>query len=149
MRFALMACGLAILCGCTTVQVPNYIKSDRPYIRKMYGDFSKIDATVRNVLVRHGWKIQSEARPSVYEHGSDESGRDILLFTKVKQHPMILYSSYTHLNVLIHEITEGAEVEIRYSKVTPLFFKHFTSTRNDKLANRLLDAIELDLVEGK
>jgi hypothetical protein len=151
MRSALIVALLTVFCGCTTVQLPNYIKSDRPYVRKYYGDIEQINAVVRNVLVHNGWKIKSEARPSVYERPSDgqNTEKDVLLFTNVKQHPMILYSSYTHLNVLIHAIAEGAEVEIRYHKVTPLLIKQFNSTRNDKLVNGLLEAIEQALVEGK
>ena len=146
--YAVFSC-LLFLCGCTTT-VPNYIKSDHPYGRKMYGEFTKIDAAVRNVLVHQGWKIVGQADPSTYERGDEEAtDKDILLFTNVKQHPMVLYSSYTHLNVYLHAVPEGAQIEVRYGKVTPLLFKQFNGTRNDKLANKLIEDIEQELLEAK
>ncbi len=129
--------GLVVLCGCTTVQIPNYIKADHPYTCKVYGNFDKIASNVRAVLMRNGFKIDSETNPSVFERPEAESqsdGKDVLIFTSIRQHSMFLYSSYTHLNVFIHAIAEGAEVEIRYGKVTPLVIKQFRSSRNDKLA---------------
>jgi uncharacterized protein (DUF302 family) len=152
MRLAFLACVLAVfLCGCTTVKVPNYIPSNHPYSQKMYGDYEDIVAAVREVLVKNGWKVQGQMDPSVYERaqGGDSSDRDILLFTNVKQHSMFLYSSYTHLNVFIHPTAEGAEVEIRYAKTTPLFIKQFQGSKNDKLAKKLLSQIERELLEKK
>lgn len=152
MHFIILFLSALIFTGCTTLQVPSYIKGDHPYSRKMYGDFDKISAVVRDVVVRNGWKIQSQVNPSVYERiegkGQDTS-KDLLLFTNVKQHSMVLYSSYTHLNIYLHAIADGVEVEIRYGKLTPLGIKQFSSTRADSLANKLLDQIERDLVEGK
>ncbi|MBI4309380.1 MAG: hypothetical protein HY591_03515 [Candidatus Omnitrophica bacterium] len=145
-----MVLALAFLCGCVTVQVPGYIKADHPYARKMYGNFDKIVIAAQNILVRNGWKIKAAMDPSVYERVEGEDGstdKDILFFTDIKQHSMVLYSSYTHLNVFIHAIAEGAQVEIRYGKVTPLLVKQFRSARNDKLANKLLEQIEQELLE--
>jgi hypothetical protein len=150
-RFVLMASMLVVLCGCVSVRVPNYIKADHPYERKMYGDYDMIVATVRNVVVHNGWKIKGETNPSTYERATDDQStdKDVLLFTDVKQHSMFLYSSYTHLNIFFRAIPEGAMVEIRYGKVTPLWFKQFESTRNDALAERLLQQIEQELLERK
>jgi hypothetical protein len=146
---------LAFLClaaaGCTTVRVPNYIQDNHPYVQKIYGDYGKISAVVRDVLVKNGWKVQSETNPSVYERPEAGSSgeNDILLFTNIKQHSRILYSSYAHLNVFIHPIAEGAEVEIRYQKVTPLLIKQVKRTRNDKLGQKLLHQIEMAMLEDK
>ena len=152
MLLRLMVLFLAIVCGCATVQIPGYIKADHPYARKMYGNFDKIVIAARNVLVRNGWKIKTATHPSVYERMEGErenTDKDLLLFTDVKEHSMVLYSSYTHLNVFIHAIAEGAQVEIRYGKVTPLLVKQVQSTSNDKLANKILDQIEQELLESK
>ena len=149
MRLVWMALFLAIACGCTTVQVPGYIKAEHPYARKMQGDFDKVVVAVQNVVVRNGWKIKTAMHPSVYERVEGEnanSDKDILFFTDVKQHSMVLYSSYTHLNIFVHAIADGAQVEIRYGKATPLLIKQFQSTRNDKLANKILDQIEQELL---
>ena len=142
MRNALLAFSFFILTGCTTVHIPNYIKSELNYQRKVYGDFDQIVSSVRSVLAKEGWKIENEIHPSVFERTESEDSKGILIFTGVKQHSMFLYSSYTHLNVFVHAIAEGATVEIRFHKVTPLLIKQFRSNRNDKLANRLLDKIE-------
>ena len=134
--------------GCSTVQIPNYIKADRPYARKVYGDYDNILSTLKTVLAKEGWTVEREMSPSVYERAEQEGAnadKDVLLFTNVKQHSMILYSSYTHLNIIMHAIAEGADVEIRYAKVTPLLIKQFHSDRNDPLATRILDRLEKEL----
>jgi len=141
-----------LLAGCTTVHIPGYIEGGHPYTRKMYGNYDRIVVAVKRVLVRNKWKIQGQMRPEVYER-SQEDGRNadksVLLFTDIKQHSMVLYSSYTHLNVYVYAVADGAQVEIRYGKVTPLLIKQMRSTREDKLAERLLEQIEQDLVEGQ
>ena len=142
---------LIFLCGCT-VQVQSYIKSDHPYARKLYGNYDKIVLIIKEVLAQNKYKILSETHPSVYERSSDENKEtpeDLLLFTDIKQHPMLLYSSYTHLNIFIHAETDGAQVELRYGKTTSFLVKQINSTRNDKLANRLLDQMEQELLETK
>ncbi len=141
---------LICLTGCMSVSVPNYIKGDHPYSREFYGDYHKIVEVTKEVLERNGWDITQETHPSVYERASvedKETAEDVLLFTEVKQHYRLLFSSYTHLNVFCHVTPDGADVEIRYGKLTPLWIKQFQRTRNDRLANRLLDQIEQGLQE--
>lgn len=133
------------MAGCATVNIPNYIDPQHPYVRKVYGDYDAIVAAVRKVLAQEGWAVQSETSPSTYERdGSIEGGATggVLLFTSVKQHSRFLYSSYTHLNAFVRPVAGGAEVEIRYACLTPLGIKQFKGTRNDQLADRILDAIE-------
>ena len=140
------------MAGCTTVQIPNYIEGDHAYTHKMYGQYDRIVIAVKRVLARNRWKIQGQTRPDVYERTQGDgqnADKSVLLFTDVKQHSMVLYSSYTHLNVYVYAIAEGAQVQIRYGKVTPLLVKQMRSTRADKLAQRLLEEIEQDLVENK
>lgn len=142
-RLYALACSVMVLCGCVTVQVPSYIKAEQPYSRKVLGNYDQIAEAARRVLVRNGWKIDTETNANIYERNpeAEASGKDVLFFTNVKQHSMLVYSSYTHLNVFLHPTAEGAEVEVRYIKVTPVI-KRFVSYHNDKLANRLLDQIE-------
>jgi uncharacterized protein (DUF302 family) len=144
MRLALC---LILLCfsGCATVTVGNYIKSDHPYSKKIYGNFDQILETTRQVLAKNGYKVTSESYPSVYERAADahkESPKDVLLFTEVKQHSRIFYSAYTHFNVFVHALTDGAEVEIRYANTSSFLFKQVQNTRNDKLGAKILDQIE-------
>ena len=152
MRIAPVFLSLILLAGCTTIQIPTYIKADHPYTRKMYGDFDHIVVVVKRVLERNGWKIASETHPSVYERSTDEdkeTPKDLVIFTDVKQHTRILYSSYSHLNVFCHANPEGAEVEIRYGKEMPLLIHQFHTTRNDALGESLLGQIEQEMLKVK
>ncbi len=145
MRFALYVMLMLFASGCTTVTVGNYIRSDHPYTKKIYGDYDKIVETIRQVLAKNGYKVTGESYPSVYERPVDahqETPKDLLLFSQIKQHSMIFLSSYTHLNIYIRSVAEGAEVEVRYGKVTSVLVKQFQSTRDDKLGKRILDQIE-------
>jgi hypothetical protein len=152
MRNVLVVLTFFLFAGCTTVQIPTYIKADHPYTRKMYGDFEHIVSVAKRVLTHNGWKISSEEHPSIYERSVDEdkeTAKDVVLLTEIKQHTRILYSSYSHLNVFLHATPEGAEVEVRYGKVMPLLIHQFSKTRNDALGNRLLNEIEQEMVRGK
>jgi len=116
-------------------------------MRKISGNYNKIIEAAKIVLFKENWKIQSELNPSVYERnaqGEDQS-KDVLLMTEIKHHPKIIYSSYTHLNIFIHAIADGAEVEIRYEIFSPTLIKQFHGSRNDPLAKRFLDKIEEEL----
>ena len=133
------------MAGCATVNIPNYIDPQHPYVRKVYGNYEAIVTAVRQVLADEGWAVQSETSPSTYERddSAQNSATDgVLLFTSVKQHSKFLYSSYTHLNAFIRPMADGAQVEIRYACLTPLGIKQFKTTRNDKLVDRILDAVE-------
>jgi len=146
-RLSVIVMSVLALVGCATVQIPNYIKADHPYIRKISGDYDKIIAAIEDVLYRQGWKVQSQVNPSIYERrpGGEDQSRDVLFFTQIKQHANFFYSTYTHLNVFVHATGEGAEVEVRYGALNDLFIKKFEGTRNDPLAKRLLDKIEQEL----
>lgn len=149
--FGLLLLSVLFFTGCTTVQVANYIPGDHPYSKNLYGDRDRIVSVVQHVLNSNGWRILKTVRPSEYERpeAGAKDDQDLLIFTEVRQHSMVLYSSYTHLNVFIRVIADGATVEIRYGKLTPLFIKQFTSSRNDKLVNRLLKQMERELVENE
>ena len=151
LRPAAMVCALALLCGCAA-QTSGYIKADHPYARKLYGDYDKIIMVVKEVLQRNGWSVLEENHPSVYERAAApdmETPKDLLIFTDVKRHFRLFYSTYSRLNVFCRATAEGAEVEIRYAKVTPLGFKQFQSIRNDKLADHLLAQMDQELLETK
>ena len=139
-----------VLVGCTTLQIPSYIKSEHPYSKKVYGDYNKIVYAVRDVLVRNGWKIKTITTPTIYERTLEgDENSNILIFTEVKEQSMVLATSYTHLNVLILSIADGAMIEIRYGKLTQMPFKQMRSSRNDQLANAMLGQIEQKMLETK
>lgn len=139
---------LLFLTGCSTVQIPNYIKADHPYIRRVYGSFDQVSTAVKAVLAQEGFKVEKETAPDVYERDSrdqQEGAKGSLVLTDVKQYSRILYSSYVHLNVYLRQLADGVEVEIRYGKVTTVLFRQLKGTRNDGYARRLLDRIEAQL----
>ncbi len=139
---------MVILClffsGCVSVQISNYIKSDNPYERRVYGDYGKIVSTVQDVLKENGWPIEQQSNPAVYERFEDSLNpdKDVLFFTSIKQKPRFLYSTYVHLNIFVYTLDRGAQIKIYYQSVTPLFIKQNRNTRNDSLVNALLDKIE-------
>ena len=136
-----------MLSGCASVQMTDYIKADHSYERKIYGSFEKVTSAVMFVLHQQGWGIIQEAEPAVYERDEryENNGfNNLLIFTNVKRHSSILYSTYAHLNVLVHCLGNTCDVEIRYGAVTPII-KQLTTTHNDHLAEGLLDAVEREV----
>ena len=120
---------------------------DHPYDRKYYASFEKVTSAFQYVLKKHGWKISSEAEPSVYERDDryDNNGyQNLLIITDTRNNYRVVYSTFTHLNVFIHALDNTCDVEIRYEARTPLI-KQFISTRNDALVQGILDAVEQEI----
>ena len=144
---------LVICAGCSTVQIPNYIPApDNPLVRKFYSPYDQVVQTVKMVLAKQGYAIESSNDPSLYERSAfaDQPGfHQVLLFTPIHQSSRIIYTRYTHLNVFIRSVSDGAEVEIRSSSTNSVLFKQFRRNRNDKLVKRLLDQIERQLLSSK
>jgi len=94
------------------------------------------------VLKNQGWVITDEVDPSVYERDDryDNNGyQNLLIITDAKKKS--LHLSITHLNVFIHSIGNVCDVEIRYEAQTHVV-KEFTTVRNDRLAQGILDAVQ-------
>ncbi len=145
-RLSAVVLALAVLGGCAG-QIPYYIQAKHPYERKMYGNYDKIADAARQVLVRNGWPIQRVTDASVFERTTTEgedTEKDILIFTGIRKHWMVIWPTYTRLNVFVHPTAEGANVDLRWAKVTPFLIK-FQNFRNDALAKRLLEQMEEEL----
>ena len=134
--------------GCASVQIPEYIsRADHPYQRKIDGSFEKIVSSFIYVLKQHGWRVTNGLDPAVYERDdryNNDLYQNLLIMTAVKKNYRVLYTSYTHLNVLIHARANTCDVEIRYETKIPLI-KQFTSARNDRLVEDILDAVEQEV----
>ena len=147
MRFIVLAI-VFVFSGCATTQMPEYIsKVDHPYDRKFYAGYDRVTSAVVYVLKSKGWTINSEADPSIYERDDryENNGyQNELIITNIKKKFGPVYSTYTQLNVLVHSIGNTSDVEIRYQSKKPLI-KEFISTRNDQLADDVLDAIEQEI----
>jgi hypothetical protein len=134
------------LSGCATVPLPGYIsRVDHPYDRKINAGFEKVVSSTVYILKSKGWKIESEADPAIYErddHYDNNGYQNLLIMTRVRKD----FTSITsmHLNVLIHATANTCDVEIRYEARKPLI-KQFTSERNDKIVENILDAIVQDV----
>jgi hypothetical protein len=131
--------------GCASVPVPDYIsRVDHPYDRKIYASFEKVASAFIYILKKEGWVI-SEADPSIYERDDryDNNGyQNLLIMTDIKKKS--LHLGLTHLNVFIHAIGNTCDVQVRYEAQTHLV-KQFISTRNDRVVEDILDAVEREV----
>jgi len=145
MKYLFCVLTLLATAGCTSVSIPSYIQDKNPYQHNFYASFDEVhEATVAS-LEELGWAVEGEANPGLYERGraAQDSRRQTLIFTGIRQLPFVVGSGYSKLNVLLNVTADKATaVEIRYLKVTTLPLKTLRDYKNDKLANRLLKLIE-------
>jgi hypothetical protein len=145
MRFLILL-PIFILSGCLSMSMPGYIsRVDHPYDRKFYAGFEKVVSSTMFVLKNKGWKIDSESDPALYERDDryDNSGyQNLLIITRVRNNFPSITSM--HLNLLIHSIGNACDVEVRYEAQTPLI-KKFTTVRNDRVVQDILDAVEREI----
>ncbi len=143
---------LVFVLGCASVKVPSYIQAEHPYKRTVYGDFEEVLSAVKDVLQEEGWTISKETQPALYERNAtytEEDKEHALIFTETKQSSRLLYSNFSHLNVYINRTNEGMELDVRYGKITDIYFKKIHRYRNDKLAERFLNLVEQKLLIKK
>jgi len=128
--------------------MPEYIsRADHPYDRKFYAGFEKVVSSFTYVLKSHGWAIINEVDPATFERDDryDNNGfQNLIIITDVKKHFRVVSSSSERLNVFVHSFGNTCDVEIRYESQTPLV-KQFISTKNDKIAQSILDAVEQEI----
>ena len=144
MKKAIWLVLLMVCAGCITVKVPKYLKDEFPYQKKFYASFDDTLAATQKALRDTGWRISEIASPSTFEQGqpsSDTQGRQILIFTEIRQTPLILASRYMSLNVYLRTADNSTDVEIRYISVVPVLLKNSTSYKNDVVVNRVFDRI--------
>ncbi len=136
---------LVFLCaGCVSVKVSRYIKEESPYKKNFYASFEETLLAVNKALEEFGWKVTETADPQTYERDQGlpgESVRQVLLFTEVRQTPLIVSSRYMNLNVFLRWDGQKTGVEIRYQAVTPVLVKDMRSQKNDAVVNKILDRI--------
>ena len=134
---------LIFIVGCTTLQLPSYIQDKHPYTQRFYGEHKEVVDAVTKGLADLGWKAEGNADPFVYEQSrlAEAGSENILLFTQVRQTPMLLWTTYVRLNVFISSKNKVSDVEIRYSKLKAFPFKEFRGYRNDKLVKRIFQRI--------
>ncbi len=144
MRKVIIGILLLSCIGCVTVRIPKYLKDEFPYKRKYYANFDNtLDATMQ-ALKELGWSVSDTSHPAVFEQdvleGEDQS-KQILLFTDVRQTPLLLSSRYMSLNVYVWSAGNSTDVEIRYMAMTPALFKSVQSYKNDPVVYKVFNRI--------
>lgn len=146
MNRILLVLGLIAVCGCTSINVPNYVKDEHPYERSFYAPFAKVKAATDEALAEYGWTVIRESDPALFEVDRASEGgaqSQTLMFTEIRQTNFFVGSKYTRLNAFLRPLPDGAtQVEIRYLGISSILFKKSYQYRNDKAINRILDAIE-------
>jgi len=128
---------ILLLSGCASVQMPGYIaRMDHPYERKLQGGFEKIVSSTMYVLKKKGWKIAEESDPSMYERDDryDNNGyQNLVIITEPRKQWHVAYLASVRLNIFIHSSGNNCTLELRMS------------TRNDTIAQDLLDQVEAEV----
>lgn len=143
--------GLFLVClsGCATVSIPNYIKDDHPYTRTVYADFDQARAAAGKALQDSGWVVVDATDPTVFEHSSiqDEGGREILLFSDIKELPFILGTRYSRVNVYLRSTSrpKETEIEVRVLTIKSLTFMELRKHKQPRVADKIFADIEKHL----
>jgi len=140
-----LGAALFIVCaGCVSVKIPKYLKDEFPYKKKFYASFDETLTATQQALLDNGWHISDMSSPSVFEQDQaplDPQGKQILIFTEMRQTPIVLTSRYMSLNVYLLSADNSTDVEIRYLAITPMLFKNMENYKNDAVVNKIFDRI--------
>ena len=149
MKKILGALLLLAFCGCTSINVPNYIQDKYPYKKMFYAPFDRVYPATVKALEDSGWTVEEETDPALFELGREVDANGVkqtLVFTKIRQFSFFLGSQYTRLNAYLRVTPDKAvEVEIRYLRITSTMFKAFNKFRNDRAVDRIFKRIEQSL----
>ena len=145
-RFPAFLLVLGLTLGCSSTNIPNYVKDKHPYKKIFYADFDQaVDATKKTVE-ELGWIVTKSTDPGVYEQNratESETARQILLFTEVRQTALFLGSRFAKMNIFLRSISKNeTEIEIRYLTVTSVTFKDVYSYRKDSFVNKVFKLID-------
>ena len=130
--------------GCVTVKIPKYLKDEFPYKKTFYFNFDDTLKSTQLALKDMGWRISDVSNPTVFEQNqtSDKSVRQVLIFTEVRQTPLIFSSRYMSLNIYVRSLdNKSTDVEIRYLSVTPIVFTSAESHKNDAVIEKIFHRI--------
>ena len=146
MKKIIIALAVLFLVGCVTVKVPKYLHEDFPYRKDFAADFDQTFTATSRALRELGWKITETTSPSAFDPTKADAKHQLLIFTEIRQTPLLLASTYASLNAYLREIDpEHTQVEIRYLSVLPLPFKNISIYQNDALIHKIFTRIEKNL----
>lgn len=139
---------LILFCaGCVSANIPNYLKEEHPYKKKIYADYQKTVAATQEALKELGWTIAETTQPGVYEQepSANSQYQATLLFTNIRQTALFLGTRYAKMNIYLRELADGTELEIRYLTVTSTPLRSFESYRNDSAVQKFFERIDQQL----
>ena len=142
MRKLLWVACMALLCGCTTAQIPQYLADKHPYKKQFYANYDAALKAAKSALSELGWQLAGEGDPAVYEVGAPREGQQIILFTEVRQTAMFLGSRYARMNIILRFQSNGTEIEVRYLTINSVPFKNIESFKNESAAHRVFERID-------
>lgn len=136
---------IGCLSGCTSVDVPKYIKDEHPYKQVIYASFEKTLEATTEALADAGWKIVSKSDPNVFEHSAvkDPNGQQVLLFTDIKDIPLFLGTRFARINVYLRSTgrPNETEVELRYLTVNSVALGSFKNYKHPVATDRIFNDI--------
>ncbi|MGE0269096.1 MAG: hypothetical protein AB7S78_11655 [Candidatus Omnitrophota bacterium] len=134
------------LLGCSTVNVPKYIKDENPYKQVLYANFEKTLEATTKALNEAGWEIVSMSDPNVFEHSAikDPNGKQLLLFSDIKDLPLFLGTRFARVNIYLRSTSQPneTEVEIRYLTVNSIAFAEFKNYKHPIASERIFTVIK-------
>ena len=135
-----------LVIGCSSTNIPNYVKDKHPYKKVFYADFDKAVNATKETVEELGWIVTKSTDPGVYEQSrstESEDARQVLLFTEVRQTALFLGSRFAKMNIFLRSISKNeTEIEIRYLTVTSVTFKDVYSYRKDSFVNKVFKLID-------
>ena len=134
---------VCICAGCVTVKIPKYLKEEFPYKKRFYADFDETLKATQQALKDTGWVMTEIVNPSLYEQNQagESSEKQVLIFTEVRQTPLIFSSRYMSLNLYLRTTGDATDVEIRYLAITPMLFKNSESYKNEEVISKIFNRI--------
>jgi len=137
-----------IFINCVTIEIPEQIKAESPYEKKLNAGLEESINAVTKALEALGWKIDIVSRSRLIEDDKSFDKRSTHLayiFTELKQSYKLLTSSYSIFNVRLESVDEAqTQISVRYLSVTPMppLYREKFNYRNDRLAEKLFSKID-------
>ncbi|HSA30785.1 MAG TPA: hypothetical protein P5160_03190 [Candidatus Omnitrophota bacterium] len=143
-RTILLSLLLTVFCvGCASIQIPGYLQDKKPSVRQFYGGFERTSQAVRRALAELGWEVEDEVLPEVYEVSPRQGvQQEVLMISVIRQTSFFIGTRYARMNVYIRSNGEVSEVELRYMKVSTLFFSKKRSYGDENFSRRFFELIE-------
>ncbi len=137
---------LLLVSGCATVNIPSYIKDNHPHTHLIYADFDGAVTAVKQALRDLGWTVIDESDPRVYEHSAvqQQGGRELLLFTDIRETPFVVGTKYRRINVYLRSTSrpKQTEMELRYITISSFAFTKNRKYKHPQAAAKIFEAVD-------